>query len=183
MARFVVLAALFALASGFQGPVVSSKIAASKLATPVRAASVTMEEPSDKAVAIGAAAFGGIVGVYLFHELSTAVVLSCVFAYGSTLSNGFGGFSKTAGSSAAKVYSKTLELNEQYDVVPKAKSALDAVTTAAANLDANYGVTSKIDEQLKLSESVGKVTDKANELKDSLTSKVDDLKSKAASSD
>ena len=54
---------------------------------------------------------------------------------------------------------------------------------AAANLDQNYGVTSKIDEQLKLSQSVSKVTDKANELKDSLTSKVDDLKAKAASSE
>ena len=52
------------------------------------------------------------------------------------------------------MYSKTLELNEQYDVVPKAKSALDTVTTAAANLDANYGVTAKIDDQLKISAAV-----------------------------
>jgi hypothetical protein len=180
MARFILLAALLALASAFQAPA-ASKLGASKLASPARTAMVTMEEPSDKAVTIGAAAFGGIVGVYLFHELSTAVVLACVFAYGSTLSNGFGGFSKTAGSSAAKVYGKTLELNEQYDVVPKAKSALDTVTTAAANLDANYGVTAKIDEQLKLSAAVEKATAKVDEVKSSLTAKVDDLKSKASS--
>ena len=55
------------------------------------------------------------------------------------------------------------------------------MSTAAANLDANYGITAKIDEQLKLSEAVDKVTDKVNEVKDSVTSKVDDLKSKASS--
>merc|ERR1719453_871998 len=178
MARFVLFAALCALAAGFQAPVTPSKLGSSKLVSPARAAPLVMEEPSGKAAAVG-----GIVGVYFFHELSTAVVLACVFAYGSTLSNGFGEFSKTAGSSAAKVYGKTLELNEQYDVVPKAKSALDTVTTAAANLDANYGFTQKLDDQLKLSEAVGKATDKANELKSSLTSKVDDLKSKASSAD
>jgi len=86
-------------------------------------------------------------------------------------------------SSAAKVYGKTLELNEQYDVVPKAKSALDTVSTAAANLDANYGVTAKIDDQLKLSQSVEKVTAKVDELKETLTSKVDDLKSKASATE
>ena len=52
------------------------------------------------------------------------------------------------------MYSKTLELNEQYDVLPKTKSALDTVTTAAANLDANYGITAGIDDKLKLSASV-----------------------------
>lgn len=57
-------------------------------------------------------------------------------------------------SAASKVYGKTLEINEQYDVLPKAKSALDVVSTAAGNLDSNYGITKKIDEQLKLSQSV-----------------------------
>merc|ERR1719453_1649443 len=183
MARFVLFAALCALAAGFQAPVTPSKLGSSKLVSPARAAPLVMEEPSGKAVSVGAAAVGGIVGVYFFHELSTGVVLACVFAYGSTLSNGFGEFSKTAGSSAAKVYGKTLELNEQYDVVPKAKSALDTVTTAAANLDSNYGISAKIDEQLKISAAVEKATDKANELKGSLTSKVDDLKAKASKAD
>lgn len=183
MTRFIVIAAIMALAAGFQSPAIFSKVDGSKLGSPARAAVVTMEEPTDKAVTVGAATVGGVVGVYFFHELSTAVVLAIAFAYGSTLSNGFGSFTKTAGSSAAKVYGKTLELNEQYDVVPKAKSAIDTVTTAAANLDANYGVTSKIDEQLKLTATVEKATAKVDELKASLTSKVDDLKAKAATSE
>ena len=69
----------------------------------------------------------------------------------------------------------------QYDVLPKAKGALDTVTTAASNLDANYGITSKIDEQLKLSQAIDNVSDKIDEVKSSVTSKVDDLKSKASS--
>jgi hypothetical protein len=183
MARFVLLAAFAALACGFQAPAApASKLGLSKLQQPARVAAVTMEEVGGKATTIGAAAVGGILGVYFFHELSTAVVLSVALAYGSTLSNGFGKFSTTAGSSAAKVYSKTLELNEQYDVLPKAKGALDTVSTAAANLDANYGITSKIDDQLKLSAAVEKATDKLEEVKGSLTAKVDDLKSKATSS-
>ena len=56
------------------------------------------------------------------------------------------------------------------------------MTTAAGNLDANYGITTKIDEQLKLSQAVEKVTDKIDEVKSSVSSKVDDLKSKASSS-
>jgi hypothetical protein len=57
-----------------------------------------------------------------------------------------------------------------------------AVSTAASNLDANYGITAKIDEQLKLSAAVEKVTDKIDEVKTSVSSKVDDLKTKASSS-
>merc|ERR1719218_318785 len=125
-----------------------SKLAMSRVAP----ALIVMEEPSDKAVVIGAAAVGGVVGVYLFHELSTGLFLAAVLAYGATLSNSFGEAASSAGSAAAKVYSKTLELNEQYDVLPKPKSALDTVTTATSNLNKNYGITAKIDEQLKLSE-------------------------------
>ena len=133
MARLFFLAALFAVAAGFQAPVSQmprSRVAASRVAP----AAITMEEPSDKAVVVGAAAVGGILGVYLFHELSTGVILAIVAAYGATLSNSFGEASKSAGSAAAKVYSKTLELNEQYDVLPKAKSALDTVRRALSSL-------------------------------------------------
>ena len=42
------------------------------------------------------------------------------------------------------------------------------------------GITSKIDEKLKLSAAVDKAASKVDELKGSLTDKVDDLKSKAA---
>merc|ERR1711988_953432 len=115
-----------------------------------------------------------------FGDLGTGVFLALVGAYGSTLSNGFGSATKSAGSFASKAYSKTLEINEQYDVLPKAKSAVDTVSTAASNLDANYGITAKIDEQLKLSAAVEKVTDKIEEVKGSVTAKVDDLESKAA---
>lgn len=186
MARFVLLAAILAVASAFQAPAsaLRSSAVAPLPAAQVYRADVAMmaDEPSDKAVTVGAAAVGGVLGVYLFHELSTAVVLSLVFAYGSTYSNGFGSATKTAGSFAAKAYGKTLEINEQYDVLPKAKGAADTVVTAASNLDANYGITAKIDEQLKLSEAVDKATAKVDELKSSVTSKVDDLKSKASSS-
>jgi len=182
MARLFVLAAVLGLASAFQAPATklagSSQVAA---AMQPRVAAVQMaEEPSSKAVTIGAAAVGGIVGVYLFKELSTAVFLACLLAYGSTLSNGFGEASKTAGGAAAKVYGKTLELNEQYDVLPKAKSALDTVTTAAANVDSNYGISAKVDEQLKISASIEKASAKVDEIKASVTDKVDDLKSKAS---
>ena len=152
MLRFLV-ACLAATASGYTLGARPAAVTAHRVA----AAPVAMAEPSDKAVAIGAAAFGGIVGVQLTGELSTAVIFATALAYGSTLSNGFGDFSKKVGGASSKVYDKTLELNEQYDVLPKAKSAIDTVSTTAANLDANYGITAKIDEQLKLTEAVDKV--------------------------
>merc|ERR1719253_2555274 len=164
MARFFLLASALAVAAAFQAPA-SVKLAASRMPAPVRTAVVSMEEPADKGVTVGAAAVGGILGVYFFHELSTGVILAALFAYGSTLNNSFGSATKTAGSAAAKVYGKTVELNEQYDVLPKTKSALDTVTTAAANLDANYGITSSIDEKLQLSAAVDKATSKVEDLK------------------
>merc|ERR1712050_490454 len=132
------------------------------------------------AVIVGAAAVGGLVGIYLFKELSTGVILACIAAYGATLSNGFGEAAKTAGGAASKVYAKTLELNEQYDVLPKAKSALDTVTTATSNLDKNYGITKKIDDQLKISAAVEKVADKIEEIKATVGEKVEELKASAA---
>jgi len=183
MARLLFLASVLALASAFQAPATklggSSQLAAS--VRPARAAPLMMaDEPEGKAVVIGAAAVGGIAGVYFFGDLSTTVILSLIFAYGATTSSGFGDFSKSAGSLAAKTYSKTLEINEQYDVLPKAKGAADTVTTAASNLNNNYGITAKIDEQLKLSQAVDKATSKFDELKGSVTDKVEDLKSKAS---
>jgi len=180
-ATVTVSRALFAVAAGFQSPVTQmprSRVALSRVAP----AAITMEEPGDKAVVVGAAAVGGIVGVYLFKELSTGVLLACILAYAATTASSLGDAAKSAGSAASKVYSKTLELNEQYDVLPKAKSALDTVTVAAGNLNENYGITAKIDEKLKLTEALDKVGDKVNEVKTSVSDKVDDLKSKASSS-
>lgn len=51
------------------------------------------------------------------------------------------------------------------DLVPKAKSAIDTTVTVAANLDANYQITAKIDEQLKLSQAVEKANDKLEEVR------------------
>ena len=55
------------------------------------------------------------------------------------------------------------------------------VTTATSNLDKNYGITAKIDEQLKISAAVEKVVDKVDEVKASVSDKVSDLKAKADS--
>ena len=239
--RTLFVAAFVASASAFNAPASKAAFATARPAVSMpRVGAVAMQdEPSDKAITIGAACVGGIVGVYFFGDLGTAVFLAVVGAYGSTLSNGFGSTTKSAGTFASKAYSKTLEINEQYDVLPKAKSALDTgarpanplggvgtgprssaphspsfgrqplshgpfsfpaptywfrcihlfirlsplftVSTAAANLDSNYGITAKIDEQLKLSQAIDNVSDKIDEVKSSVTSKVDDLKSKASS--
>merc|ERR1711935_939539 len=149
----------------------TSKVSMSKVA---RTPELEMQA-SSKATVIGAAAVGGIVGVYFFHELQTGLIFAAILAYASTTASQFG----SAAESAVKVYDKTLELNAQYDLLPKLKSATDTATTAASNLDKNYGITSKIDEQLKISQAVDKASAKVNELKSSVTNKVDDLKSKA----
>merc|ERR1719345_114292 len=179
MARCFLSLALVASASAFSGvaPVpVTSKMAMSRVAA--RTPELEMQA-SSKATVIGAAAVGGIVGVYFFHELQTGLILAAVLAYASTTASSFGSFAESSGETAVKVYDKTLELNAQYALLPKLKSATDTATTAASNLDKNYGITSKIDEQLKLSQAVDKAGAKVNELKSSVTNKVDDLKSKA----
>jgi hypothetical protein len=157
--RTLALAAFAASASAFSpvAPPMGSRMGASR----VRASSLTMEEPSSKAITIGAAAFGGAIGVQLTGELSTAVVFAAALAYGSTLSNGFGEVSKTVGSASAKVYSKTVDLNEEYDLLPKAKSALDTTVTVAGNLDANYGIT----ERLGLPAAIDKATAAIDEVR------------------
>merc|ERR1712125_124193 len=120
-------------------------------------------------------------GVYFFHELQTGIIFAAILAYASTTASSFGSVAESAGETAVKVYDKTLELNAQYDLLPKLKSATDTVTTAASNLDKNYGFTSKIDEQLKISQAVDKAGSKINELKSSVTDKVEDLKSRPPS--
>jgi hypothetical protein len=139
---------------------------------------VRMDEPGDKAVTLGAAALGAGLGVWLTGELTTAAVLSAGAAYATTLDNGFGSATKSAGSFAAKAYDKTVEINEEYDLLPKAKGVADAAVNVAGNLNKNYGITDKIDEKLKLGAALDKATDKFDELK----SKVDDVSSKAKSS-
>lgn len=180
MLRCTLLAALLASAASFNHP--ASMLPRSRAAVSrVQPAAVRMEEPSDKAVIVGAAAVGGIFGVYFFHELGSGILWACILAYGATMSNSFGGFSKSAGSTASKVYSKATELNDEYDVLPKVKTAADVVTTAAGNLNDNYGITDNLDRQLKISAAVDKVVTNVEGIKDSVTGKVSELKSKASS--
>ena len=141
MARITMLFAALAGAAAFQvgAPMLRPTPAVVSRAAPAQIAMQT----GTKAEVIGAAAVGGIVGVYLFHELSTGVLLALIAAYAATTASSFGDATRSAGGAADKVYSKTLELNEQYDLLPKAKSAADAVTTAAVNIDRNYGARAR----------------------------------------
>merc|ERR1719201_1737226 len=135
------------------------------------------EEPTEKEKTIGAAGLGGALGVVLFGSLPGAILLAGAGAYAATKSDAV----KSAGGAAANVYSKAVELEQEYEVLPKAKSAVDTVVTVADNLNKNYGLTDKLDEKLMLSERAESLTSKFNTQKDKLTSKVDELKEKASS--
>jgi len=137
------------------------------------------EEPSAKAQAIGAAAGAGLLAVGLSGSLTTAAALAIVCAYGTTLENEFGSATKSLGSACAKVYDKTLDLQEEYELIQKAKSAIDTTVTVADNLNENYQITGKIDEKLKLSAAVDKVLANVDEFKATASSKADELKAKA----
>jgi hypothetical protein len=136
------------------------------------------EEPTEKEKTIGAAGIGGILGVVLFGSLPGAVVLAGAAAYATTKSDAV----KSAGGAAATVYSKAVDIEQEYDVLPKAKSAIDTVVTVADNLNQNYGITDSIDKKLQLSERAESVNGKIQAQKDKLTSKVDELKEKSTSS-
>ena len=122
-----------------------------------RSSVAMMAEPTPKALAIGAAAGAGLLAVQLTGDLTTSAVLAIVCAYGTTLDNGFGSATKSLGSACSKVYDKTLDLQEEYELIQKAKSAIDTTVNVADNLNSNYQITGKIDEKLKLSAAVDKV--------------------------
>lgn len=170
--------AFAAAVDAFQAPAVLTSFSTSPFSR-VASEQLIMQESSDKSVVIGAAAVGGIAGVYLFHELSAGVLLAGALAYSATLSNEFGSSVKTMGGAANKAYNKVVEVNEQYDLLPKTKTALDTVTTAAGNLNENYGITNQIDEKLKLTATAKELTAKVDEVKGSVSTKLTDLKSKA----
>jgi len=113
------------------------------------------------------------------HCCEAGVLLAGALAYSATLSNEFGSSVKTMGGAANKAYNKVVEVNEQYDLLPKTKTALDTVTTAAGNLNENYGITNQIDEKLKLTATAKELTAKVDEVKGSVSTKLTDLKSKA----
>jgi hypothetical protein len=149
---------------------------------PVAALTVSADD-SKQAVAIGAACVGGIVGVFFFHELSTAVILALIFAYGTTFSNGFGNATRTAGETYNKVYDKTVALNDEYEILDKAKSAADFTVAAASDFDESFQISSRVDEKLKLSQAVDKVKSKVDEVTEQIpqkiSQKVQDLKTKS----
>jgi len=140
-----------------------------------------MEE--SRAKVLGAAAVGAAAGVYLGGDLQGGLLLGTATAYAATTASQVGGYAEKAGEVAVKAYDKSKELNTQYDLLPKLKSAADTAVTASSNLNKNYGITAKIDEQLKLSQAVDKAAAKVDELKASVTDKVGDLKAKASESE
>jgi hypothetical protein len=123
-------------------------------------------------VAFGAACVGGLLGVYLFGEILPSVLLALAAAYGSTTNSVFGNATRTVGSTYNKVYTKTTELNEEYELLGKAKSAADYAVAAAQEVDENYALTSRVNEKLKLSATLDTVKDKISEANDKLRNKV-----------
>merc|ERR1719163_1989163 len=114
---------------------------------------------------------------------SSAWVLAC-FAFGSAAGYGARSMLAVGGADEPTDKEKTIGaagLDEEYEVVPKAKSAIDTAVTVAGNLNENYGITAKIDEKLQLSERADSLASKFDEQKSKLTSKVDELKEKASS--
>ena len=120
MVRALLSLALVASASAFGGVMpapTSSKLALSRVA---RTADVQMQE---KPVIVGAAAVGGLAGVYLTGEIQSGVIFAAILAYAATTNSKFGNFAKGTGENAAKVWDKTTDLNDQYDLLPKVRCA------------------------------------------------------------
>ena len=135
--RTFLVAALVASASAFSG--IAPAPAASKLSISKVAARTPLVEmqASSKATVIGAGAVGGIVGIYLTGELQSGLILGSVLAYASTTASQFGKYSENAGEAAVKVYDKTLELNAQYDLLPKVTLTLTPTPTLTPNPNPN----------------------------------------------
>jgi hypothetical protein len=154
MMRVALLALGATLAAGF-APTAAPHLVSKSVSTsrPAVAPVAMADEPSDQAATIGAAWVGGLLGVQATGDFTNSLVLALVFAYGSTTASKFGDFAKACGSTGAKIWGKTAELNDEYGILPKAKSALDVTFTVAGNLDKNYGIT----EQLKLGQAYDKI--------------------------
>merc|ERR1719401_631088 len=99
------------------------------------------EEPGSKtktSVGVGAAGAGALLGVFFQQDILTVGLLALAAAYATTLGNEVGDAAKSVGGVAAKAYDKGKEINEQYDVLPKAKGAPDTVVNVVDNLNQNY---------------------------------------------
>merc|ERR1719401_698350 len=150
-------------------------------ATKSRLATAQMAEEPDSKATLGAAGAGALLGVFLQQDLLTVGLFALAAAYASTLGNELGDAAKSVGGATATAYDKTKELNEQYDILPKAKGAADTVVSVADNINKNYGITDKIDQKLMLSEKVETAKSKVSDLTSSVTSKVDELKDATSS--
>merc|ERR1719401_50746 len=91
-------------------------------ATKSRLATAQMAEEPDSKATLGAAGAGALLGVFLQQDLLTVGLFALAAAYASTLGNELGDAAKSVGGVTAKAYDKTKELNEQYDILPKAKA-------------------------------------------------------------
>ena len=123
------------------------------------------DEVPPKSVVTGAAATGGIVGVYFFHELTSGLISAITLAYWATLpervpEHPLGRFASSTGRTAAGVFNKVVELNERFSVLPKVKSLLDSTGAALQRLDTRYAFTTSLDKGLKLSESASRISSK-----------------------
>merc|ERR1719231_102501 len=135
MFRITLVAALVATATAFNTP--ASALPRSRMAVSrVAPAAVRMDETT-KAEVVGAAAVGGIFGVYFFHELSAGLLWASILAYAATTSSSFGSFSKSAGSTAAKAWDK---IDEQL----KLSAAVDKAVSKAEDLKSS--ITGKVSE-------------------------------------
>jgi hypothetical protein len=133
----------------------------------------------DNSKIVGAAAAGALIGVFFQQPITTVGLLALLGAYLSTLSNSVGEVASSVGGTTADAYSKAKELNKEYEILPKAKTAADTVVTVADNINTNYGLTTKLDEKLKLTAKVGDLKAKVGDVTSSITEKVDELKSSA----
>lgn len=136
---------------------------------------------TDTEAIVGAAAIGALAGVQLTGELTAALILGAAAAYSATLSNDLGKAVKKGGTMAAEALERGKEINEQYDILPKAKQATDTVVTVADNINKNYGITDKLDKQLMLSDKAEEVKSKVGGTFDQVKASVDDFKAKSSS--
>jgi len=124
-------------------------------------ATLAVSEDTQKvSVGFGAACVGGLLGVYLTGEITTAAIFALVFAYATTKGGVVGDTARSAGSAYDKVYTKTVELNDEFELTNKAAKAADFVVAAAQDVDESYQITARVDEKLKLSQAADSLSEK-----------------------
>jgi len=130
-----------------------------RVAVPVRPSRAVMmsydpnsgsSEPVDKEAASAMAILGAFLGVYIFDNVLTAGILAGLCAYLTTTEGQVGEISKATGKSIFGAYKKVVDFAEEKKLIPQAKSITDKVVGAAKKVDANYGISSKIDEKLQV---------------------------------